>query len=109
MVSNSNQFIVAHHVRCFGWGGVGIKPSDYRVVPLTHEEHADLHNYGEQEFWNDHDIDPRAHIAAQMMVYLKEEMLSPISMSDQEFLTNKDWEDILVNLEDRIIATRYPQ
>lgn len=53
---------VPHHVRMWGWGGTGLKPSDYRVVPLTDAEHRDLHQYGEKSFWSDYGVDPRETI-----------------------------------------------
>lgn len=102
VVSGSNQYVVAHHVRCFGWGGIGLKPSDYRVVPLTHEEHLDLHQNGEEDFWEHHDIEPRSHIAAQMVIYLREEVGDPMTRPEVERLEEMEWTDMIEMLEDRI-------
>lgn len=36
----------AHHLRCAGGRGVGLKAEDRWAVPLTHEEHMELHRVG---------------------------------------------------------------
>ena len=43
--------VVAHHIRMGGGGGTGIKPSDYRTVPLCDNHHKLLHQMGERSFW----------------------------------------------------------
>ena len=48
----------AHHVRLGGHGGMGLKPSDFRTVPLTDPEHRELHQKGEGSFWNSRGVDP---------------------------------------------------
>lgn len=62
--------IVAHHVRCLGGGGVGLKPSDYLTVPLTAYEHVQLHNVGERSYWKAKGVDPGKMIAMTMLTWL---------------------------------------
>lgn len=44
----------AAHIRWRGNGGVGLKPSDDRVVPLDKGYHILQHRMGEVEFWREH-------------------------------------------------------
>lgn len=60
---------IAHHVRLGGNGGVGIKPSDYRTVPLTDLEHRALHQRGEKSFWREAGLDPDQIIISLLIVY----------------------------------------
>lgn len=70
VVSEREADVVAHHVRLGGGGGIGIKPSDYRTVPLHTEEHFHLHNKGEASYWKEKGIDPFKVMITQMIVYL---------------------------------------
>jgi hypothetical protein len=47
----------AHHVREDGHGGMGTKPDDSRVVPLTRDEHRDFHEIGKEAFELKHGAD----------------------------------------------------
>lgn len=42
---------VAAHLRKFTDGGMGIKPSDCYVLPLSVEQHNRQHQVGELTFW----------------------------------------------------------
>jgi hypothetical protein len=68
-VTGQEYDIVAHHVRCLGGGGVGIKPSDFYCVPLTAEQHSLLHSEGEKSYWKRHGIDPQELITMNVLVY----------------------------------------
>lgn len=39
---------VAHHLKCLGGGGTGIKPPDNHCIPLPESVHRDVHQYGER-------------------------------------------------------------
>jgi hypothetical protein len=39
------------HIR-YGWGGMGYKPPDDRIIPLKHELHMEQHKIGEVAFWH---------------------------------------------------------
>lgn len=56
--------IEAAHVRLSNGGGMGLKPSDYRAVPLCHHCHAWQHKVGERTFWAEVGIDPDIVIIA---------------------------------------------
>ena len=71
LVSGSTN-VVAHHVRIGLSGGMGIKPSDYRTLPLDYKLHMLLHNVGEKTFWKDHSIDPHKAIITQLLIYLSQ-------------------------------------
>lgn len=107
-VSQNTQYVVAHHVRCFGWGGIGLKPSDFRTVPLTHEEHMELHRIGEREFWETNNVDPRTQICAQMLIYLRDVLFNPISEDEADEFAEMEFDELIEWLEDKIInLTRY--
>lgn len=72
LVSGYSENVVAHHVRIGLSGGMGIKPSDYRTLPLDSKLHMILHNIGEKTFWKDHKIDPFKAIATQLLIYLSQ-------------------------------------
>jgi hypothetical protein len=39
---------VPHHLKCFGWGGTGLKPPDSFCLPINKlEVHMPVHGYGE--------------------------------------------------------------
>lgn len=65
----SSQPSVAHHVRMGGNGGMGVKPSDYRTVPLTDLEHRALHQMGEKEYWRRVGVDPDLVIISLLVAY----------------------------------------
>lgn len=69
-VTGSEVDVVAHHVRCFGHGGVGLKPPDWMCVPLTAVEHAKLHHVGEKSYWLAAGQDVVAALNMTMLVYL---------------------------------------
>lgn len=63
----------AAHVRMGNGGGMGLKPSDYRTVPLCHTCHALQHQIGERAFWwQAPNSGPHNLIAAQLALYLAE-------------------------------------
>ena len=41
-----------------GHGGMGIKTSDYRAVPLCHHHHQYCHHVGKKSFWEFWGKDP---------------------------------------------------
>jgi len=43
--------IVAHHVRSGNGGGIGMKVSDYRTIPLRADIHNELHGYCSEKQW----------------------------------------------------------
>lgn len=51
----SDRDAQAAHVRIGGDGGMGLKPSDGRVVPLCHPCHVEQHRVGERTFWGSRD------------------------------------------------------
>lgn len=59
----------AHHVRLGSNSGIGLKPSDYRALPLCSFCHDELHQHGEADFWTQHAIMPEAEIAKYMIMY----------------------------------------
>jgi hypothetical protein len=103
-VSRDYANVVTHHVRMYGWGGMGIKPSDYRVVPLTHAEHLRLHHHGEASFWEEVGIDPRSVIAANMLVYLRDVMHEPYAVDNAEALAGLGYDGMIEALESKVIS-----
>jgi hypothetical protein len=70
VVTDLTTGVVAHHVRCLGGGGMGLKPPDWMCVPLNQSEHSFLHDKGEASYWNDQGLDPVQLIGMTMLVYL---------------------------------------
>ena len=65
-----DEYIQAAHVRIGNGGGVGLKPSDYRAVPLCHWCHERQHRIGERTFWEEVGRDPDAIIVRLIGRYL---------------------------------------
>lgn len=60
----------AAHVRIGNGGGISLKPSDYRTVPLCHRHHSEQHQYGERTFWQKYGYDPQRMIARYLSQYV---------------------------------------
>jgi hypothetical protein len=69
LVTKRND-VIAHHVRLNQSAGIGLKPSDYRAVPLDPIEHRKLHDMGERSYWLKHNIDAENEVMTQMLIYL---------------------------------------
>lgn len=52
-VSGVDYNVVAAHVRIGSCAGIGLKPSDFRTVPLSTELHMRQHQIGERSFWKE--------------------------------------------------------
>lgn len=65
-----NEGCEAAHVRIGGGGGMGLKPSDYRAVPLCHGCHARQHSVGERTFWREVGREPDQFIAGLIVAYM---------------------------------------
>jgi hypothetical protein len=61
---------VAAHVRIGNDGGMGMKPSDTRTVPLTANLHDKQHQVGERTFWQAVNIDPQDVIIRHLMGFI---------------------------------------
>jgi hypothetical protein len=55
---------------------MGLKPSDYRCVPLRGEEHAKLHNHGEDSFWAEAKVSPDEIIISLLINYVRKSALA---------------------------------
>jgi len=62
--------VVAHHVRIGQGGGMGLKPSDYRCIPLTADQHGALHQMGERTYYNNFQVDPDVEMSDNLQSYL---------------------------------------
>lgn len=62
--------VEAAHVRMGNGGGMGLKPSDYRTLPLHADEHRRQHNIGERSYWAEKHMDPDAQIIVHLMRYI---------------------------------------
>ena len=50
---------------------MGLKPSDYRTVPLNQFVHQELHQIGEKSFWERHKIVPELYICDMLKAWLE--------------------------------------
>lgn len=62
---------VAHHLHIFNDGGIGAKPSDYRVVPLQASQHVALHHFGDKRWWKDNCLNPVPFVVQLLARYCK--------------------------------------
>lgn len=70
-VTGLEHAVVAHHVRMPPHGGgVALKPSDYRTVPLAHMRHMELHARGEKSFWQKAGVVPEMVMAELLHVWI---------------------------------------
>jgi hypothetical protein len=71
LVTGTDYGVVAHHLRTHHHGGgVALKPSDYRTVPLNQMRHMELHQIGEKSFWKKYGIIPEMAIAEMLRVWI---------------------------------------
>lgn len=72
IVSEGEHGVVAHHLRGPGHGGgMGLKPSDYRTVPINQFLHEELHRTGERSFWQRHGICPELYVCDMLRAWLE--------------------------------------
>lgn len=69
-ITGEDVNVIAHHVRMFGGGGIGLKPPDYLCLPLTPEKHHKLHSQGEKSFFEENRIDAAGAIIDLQISYL---------------------------------------
>lgn len=70
VTGREGEEVVAHHVRCLGGGGMGLKPPDWMCLPITAVEHSKLHQTGEASYWKARGIDPVEMICMTLLVRL---------------------------------------
>jgi len=70
LVEGNDYNVVAHHVRLGQNGGMGLKPSDYRTIPLFTRRHIELHNTGERSFYKKYGIDEKLAIICCLTSYI---------------------------------------
>lgn len=103
------QAEVAHHVRDRdNSSGTGLRPSDYRVLPLLNSYHTTgtyaIHRIGAFSFYQRFGIDPHRSIVSLLKEYLKE-------VHNVEFSHNQGMEDreLIPLLEEKIESFRPPE
>ena len=69
-VSGLKWGIHAHHWRKGQDGGMGLKPSDTRCIPLAADLHGELHQIGEVSFKMKYHIEPELEMVDNMISYL---------------------------------------
>lgn len=70
VTGSEHEGVIAHHVRCLGGGGMGLKPPDWLCLPLDSHEHTTLHSVGEASYWRERGVDPMEMICMTLLVYL---------------------------------------
>lgn len=81
--------VVAHHVRINNGGGTGLKPSDYRTLPICSIDHQELHQMGEKSYWSSKDIDYDKEVIRLMLKYC---------------IKHGDLKNLMVVIEDYIVS-----
>jgi len=69
---------------------MGLKPSDFRAVPLMWDLHERLHCQGERRFWDEYELDPEWLIGLQLLRWLKEHELSRLAVKSLEELCQQE-------------------
>lgn len=73
LVTDQEFDVVAHHLRHKPHGGgMSLKPSDYRTVPLIPIEHHRLHAMGEVSYWAKQRIIPEIAVCDMLIVWLRD-------------------------------------
>lgn len=70
VVTGARINVEAAHVRMGNGGGMGIKPSDFRTLPLSADQHRRQHQVGEKAFWAALGISPDGLIISHMVRYI---------------------------------------
>jgi hypothetical protein len=91
-ITGKETNVVAHHVRLGQNGGIGLKPSDYRTIPLDAFEHRRLHDIGEKTYYGD-SVNPNALIACYLFTYLIHEQIENDIIDVLEDLIIKKYSD----------------
>jgi hypothetical protein len=97
---------VAHHVRFKdSTSGMGLRPSDYRVLPLLNSYHTTggsaIHRIGALTFYRTFRINPDQAILMQMVDYLKETFQEKVVLDE-----SIPWKDYIPLLERKIESLR---
>lgn len=71
LLTGSEYDVVAHHVRHGNPCGMGMKPSDYRCLPLRADIHSHLHSWknGERDWYEFHGIEPAKSVNDLLVKY----------------------------------------
>ena len=86
ITGRNDEMVVAHHVRCLGGGGTGLKPPDWLCVPLVEDLHRELHQHGEKSFWEKYQEDPLDLVCMNMLVYLAQKPSERLAVFLSEIL-----------------------
>ena len=97
---------VAHHVRFKdSSSGIGLRPSDYRVLPFLHSYHTTgasaIHRIGALTFYRTFRINPDQAILMQMVDYLKETYKEKVVLDE-----SIPWKEYIPLLEKKIESLR---
>ncbi len=100
---------VAHHVRDRdNSSGIGLRPSDYRVLPLLNSYHTTgtyaIHRIGAFSFYQRFGIDPHRAIISLLREYLEE--VYGIKVLEAQGLEDRD---LIPLLEEKIESLRSPE
>lgn len=69
-VTGAQVGVQAAHVRLGNGGGIALKPSDYRTLPLSAEQHARQHRIGERTFWEEVGKNPDGQIIVHLIRFI---------------------------------------
>lgn len=75
--------VEAHHVYNGGSGGVGIKPDDFRTIPLCTRAHREYHEMGKASFALKYGINLEAHISRINLEFAAQHKPTPRSRKKQ--------------------------
>lgn len=103
------QAEVAHHVRDRdNSSGIGLRPSDYRVLPLLNSYHTTgtyaIHRIGALSFYQRFGIDPHGSIVSLLKEYLKE--VYGVEIPETQGIEDRE---LIPLLEEKIESLRPPE
>ena len=79
-VTGATIDVQAAHIRLGLGGGMGIKPSDYRAVPIQAITHRQQHQMGEKAFWLLHAREPEVEIMRHLAAFCREIVTSSFAV-----------------------------
>jgi hypothetical protein len=82
VVCETSCEIHTHHVRLGGHSGMGMKPSDFRTIPLCRTHHAECHQHGEATFIQKYKLNIGNMINKCLLAYASSLNMDTFKMSD---------------------------
>lgn len=108
-VTGATIDVQAAHTRLGLGGGMGIKPTDYRALPLQAISHRTQHQMGERAYWASKGRDPEIEVVIHLARYVREVYTSSFAVSTvlEHCSSSEAQAELLIELIEARRPTRY--